>query len=116
MRAITLGVAASLCLGCSSAEPASDPTCAGAAPYAAAGPYAVGVTTLEVEGLPVEVWYPADQGAVRGKTKAGYDMRAWLPAQARAKIPDRDAPLHEMNAYRDVVVSRAARFPLVVFS
>lgn len=92
-------------------------TCNGAAPYAATGPYAAGVTTLDLGGVPLEVWYPAAPGDVRGRPKAKYDMRDWLPDSARQLVPDADAPLFEMNAVRDVPAARAdRRFPLFVFS
>src|SRR6476646_6758129 len=42
----------------------------GAAPaYEKAGPYVPGVTTLDLDGRKVEVWYPADPGAEAGKAK-----------------------------------------------
>lgn len=85
----------------------------GCAGYEETGPYRVGVTTLDLDGVPVEVWYPAEPGA--GTTKAAYDMREWLPPDEASKIPDADAPLFEMNAYRDVAVAEG-RFPLVLFS
>ncbi|HUH00879.1 MAG TPA: hypothetical protein VML75_02725, partial [Kofleriaceae bacterium] len=93
----------------------AEPT--GCAGYEETGPYRVGVTTLDLDGVPVEVWYPAEPGA--GTTRAAYDMREWLPPEEAAKIPDSAAPLFEMDAYRDVAVAvraRDGRFPLVLFS
>ena len=119
--------ALSLAIGCGSSTdatktqgaPPTTTTCA-AAPYQDRGPYVVGVTTMSIDGgVPVEVWYPADVGAEAGKTRAKYDMRDWLPAASRAKISDADAPLHEMDAYRDVAMSSATagkKFPLALFS
>lgn len=83
-----------------------------AAAYGEAGPAAVGVTTIEVDGNPVEVWYPA---AAPGDVRDRYDMRAWLPADAAAAIPDDAAPWHETDAYRDVPWADG-RAPLVLFS
>lgn len=92
-------------------------TCHGAAPYAATGPHAAGVTTLDLGGVPLEVWYPADPSSVRGLKKDRYDLRDWLPDSARQRIQDEDAPLFETNAYRDVPAARGKeRFPLFVFS
>jgi dienelactone hydrolase len=108
-------VAALVC-ACSSRAPEPDPTCAGAAPYTARGAYASGVTTIDVEGVPVEIWYPVDRSAVEGRARDRYDMRVWLPEEARAKIPDEAAPLHEVDAYRDVAPSTAGTYPLVLFS
>src|SRR5687767_10503454 len=91
---------------CSSRAPEADGTCGGAAPYATRGTYAAGVTTIDIGGVPAEVWYPADRSATEGRARDRYDMRAWLPEEARAKIPDAEAPLHEVDAYRDVPASK----------
>lgn len=111
-----------LLIGCASDDgPGPDPdidlgpdpaACAG---YETTGPYAVGVTTLQLDGVPVEVWYPAMPDAVAGLSKDAYDMREWLPAEAQQKIPAADSPTFEMNAYRDVDAADG-RFPLVLFS
>lgn len=98
----------------SATEP--DVTCGGAAPFAAEGPFAAGVTTLDVDGDPVEIWYPADPEAARGKSRARYDMRDFLPPKWRGNIPDSETAFFEMSAYRDLVVSRKRRFPVVLFS
>jgi len=84
--------------------------------YVGAGPFVAGVTTVMAGTNPVEVWYPADRGAEAGKSKDAYDMRDWLLPADRAKIPDQDAPKYPEDAYRDIVASRARRFPVVLFS
>lgn len=84
--------------------------------FTAAGAFEVGVTEIEVDGTPVEVWYPAADGATDGEDPARYDMRQWLPADEQDKIPDDAAPLFEMDAYRDVAASDDGPFPLVLFS
>lgn len=86
--------------------------CAG---YETRGPYAAGVTTLSLDGAPVEVWYPAEASSVAGLTRDSYDIREWLPAGERDKIPAAESPKLEMNAYRDVV-GAPGRFPVVLFS
>ncbi len=108
--------------GSSSDDAATTPTCA-AAPFADHGPFVSGVTTLEVEvdgaKVKTEVWYPADPASATGKKKDTYDMRAWLPKDSAAKIPDAESPLHEMDAYRDLatsIVGKTRRFPVVLFS
>lgn len=109
----TLALAAPV--GCSS-EPAApaDTTCP--AVYSVSGAYVSGVTTLDVDGVKVEVWYPAEVTAAAGKAKAKYDMRDWLPAAERSKIPDADTPIFEMNAYRDLPAAKGKKFPIVAFS
>lgn len=99
------------------ATEASEPACP-EAPYAVSGPFSSGVTMLDANGVATEVWYPIEKSAAAGKAKATYDMRAWLPEAERAKISDAIAPIHTMNAYRDVPVARgaAAKFPIVLFS
>ena len=45
--------------GCGSEEPAVDLTCGGVAPYAARGPWGVGVTTLTLKHFSHPPRYPA---------------------------------------------------------
>ena len=94
--------------------PDIDPTACGA--YAEKGPHTVGMTTLQIDGTDVEVWYPAAEGAADGESKETYDVRNWLPKDERQKIPDEKAPKWEMDAYRDVASSGDGPFPLVLFS
>jgi len=84
--------------------------------YANAGPHAVGVRTIVVEEVPVEIFYPAPSHEVEGLRRDRYDMRTWLPEDERDKISDDDAPLFVIDAYRDVGFSDAGPFPVVVFS
>jgi predicted dienelactone hydrolase len=94
-------------------DPAGDPT--GCAGYEERGGFEVGVTTLDLDGVPVEVWYPAAPGSTDGLTQDEYDMREWLPPAEAAKIPDSETPLFSYDAYRDVDVADGS-FPLVLFS
>jgi pimeloyl-ACP methyl ester carboxylesterase len=71
--------------------------------------------TVELNGVPVEVWYPAAVGSTEGLERETYDMRSWLPEEDAVLIPDADSPLHETDAYRDVE-ALDDRFPLVLFS
>ncbi len=102
-------------LGACAGEPAVDNSCGGQAPYANPGPYAVGVMTLQQDGAPVEVWYPAQ--SKRGD-KDVYDLRDWLDAEIGRSIPDEEAPRFTTEAYRDapVLEDTAVTFPLVLFS
>jgi len=90
--------------------------CAKAAPYSKPGPFVPAVTTVTIDGVVTEVWYPADKGAEAGKKKDIYDMRNWLPEADRSKIPDSDTPLYETNAYRDIAISKSGKYPIVLFS
>lgn len=97
-------------------EPVPDPqSYADCAPYAPAGPYPVGVLTLEGAGGPVEVWYPAPDGAGQGQPREVYDLRDWLPAEEQDKVPE-DAPTtFETGAFRGLE-ARQGRWPVVLFS
>lgn len=81
-----------------------------------AGPYPVGVTTIELHDatrgrtLLTEVWYPADESA-----------RDLPPASASTYLPPELEPLTRnatipLVAVRDVEISADAPFPLVAFS
>ncbi|MBI2376353.1 MAG: hypothetical protein HYV07_20330 [Deltaproteobacteria bacterium] len=84
MRSAALFLAALVFGGCERAEPEADPTCGGKAPLAARGPFPVGVRTIDVDGLAIEVWYPAIEGA--RDVGSFYDLRDWLHAEGQAKV------------------------------
>ena len=88
----------------------------GPAPYAGPGPYAAGVTTLDMDGVPVEVWYPVDATSVAGKPKDVYHIRDSLPQAVQALIPESVNPPFTEDAYRDVPATADGPFPLVLFS
>lgn len=81
--------------------------------YTEAGPYPVGVTTLQLEKGPlVEVWYPAVEGTTGRET---YDVRDYVPAAIREMLTA-DIPAGTTYAAgRDVDVAEGA-FPVVLFS
>jgi hypothetical protein len=94
----------------------ADLTCGGAAAYAAMGPYAVGVTRLDLDGAPVEVWYPADAASAEASPQDIYDLRDWVPA---AYVDQIDASIdltHPTLARRGAVASADGPFPVVLFS
>lgn len=109
-------------VACGSSDSGADAPDSGATPcseatsFAAPGPFRAGVTTLSLQGIPVEIFYPADPGAEAGKTTEQYDLREWLPDETAKKISDADAPRYPMNAYRDIAASKTRRFPVVLFS
>lgn len=89
------------------------------APYAKAGPYAAGVTTLDVGGIPVDVWYPAAPRSVKGHERATYRLTDWVPSGydgILATIPPGLEPAFRTNAYRDVRASKDGPFPLVTYA
>ncbi len=84
-------------------------------PYAHPGPFAAGVTTEQLPGGPVEVWYPAEPSSIHGRVPATYDLRDWLPPALATRVPVGMGSF-TTDAYRDVPASKRAPFPLVLFA
>jgi hypothetical protein len=81
----------------------------------AKGPWAVGAKQT-VDGMKVEIWYPAAAGSDAGKPALKYDIRADLPADQAAKISDADSPLQPCDCVRDLPMDTVhGPYPLVVF-
>lgn len=80
------------------------------------GPYAAGVTTLELPDREVEVWYPADPAEIDGVDPAVYYIRDSIPEAFQALIPEDINPPYVSEAYRDIPASDDGPFPLVLFS
>ena len=74
------------------------------------------MTTLDLDGRKVEVWYPADKGAEAGKTKDVFRISTLLPDSLKSVIPDAIDPKYETDAYRDITASTSGPFPVVLFS
>lgn len=87
--------------------------------YASAGPYTVGVTTLEMGDRQLEVFYPIEEGSSEGIEPASYDLIDPFPASVQDLIllqaPDINASI-TLPAYRDLPSSRYGPFPVVLFS
>jgi len=98
-------------VGCTSSMSPTDAPCD---PYAEPGPYVAGVRTLDVDGVLVEVWYPAAESA-EGMPNDVYDMRDALPESMRAEIGADEPTTFETMARRDAPVADGS-FPLVFFS
>lgn len=80
------------------------------------GPWTVGVRTVHVEGLTVEVFYPAARFPEATHEPVIYDLREQLPTAERARITDADAPLQPCDCYRDVPADLAhGSYPVVMF-
>lgn len=88
------------------------------APYAKAGPYAVGFTTLHLAGgRRVVVWYPAQPNATAGHAQESIDVASFLSPALQAKVPASDRVLYTANAYADAPpATTPGNYPLVVFS
>lgn len=80
------------------------------------GPWAVGARTLTIDGLTVEVWYPAAAGSADGVVAKRYDLRQWLPKAEQSKIPDAEAPALDCDCHPDLPPDTAhGPYPAVVF-
>lgn len=83
---------------------------------AARGPWAVGARTVQLDGLTVEVWYPAEPGSEAGVDPVVYDIRLALPESEQGKIPDSDNPWQPCDCYRDLPIDGASGpYPVVMF-
>lgn len=89
-----------------------DPTTAAHA-YVEAGPFPVGVTSLELSGgNKVEVWYPAVDGTTGTDS---YDVRDFVPEAIRALLTADVPATYEYAAGRDADLADGS-FPVVLFS
>jgi len=81
------------------------------------GPFAAGETTMSLaaDGAPVEVWYPAPEGAARGRVPATYNLATWLPATLQHLLPAGFSVTRATGASRGLPAA-PGRFPLVVFA
>ena len=99
-----------------SSSSTGDDALGGTPAYEKAGPYVPGVTTLDMDGRKVEVWYPADAGAEAGKAKDVFRISTLLPDSLKSVIPDALDPKYETDAYRDIAASTSGPFPVVLIS
>jgi predicted dienelactone hydrolase len=99
-------------------SPPSTTTPASPAPYAKAGPYGVGYTTLHLAGgRRVVVWYPADTRGLASHAQETIDIGGMLSPSLQKLIPPADRVLYKANAYADEpAVTTKGGFPLVIFS
>ena len=81
--------------------------------YTEAGPYPVGVTTLELAaGNKVEVWYPAVEGTTGAEF---YDTRDFVPPAIKALLTADVPARYDYTSGRDAAVADGM-FPVVLFS
>jgi dienelactone hydrolase len=83
------------------------------------GPWPVGVRTVTIGRLTVEVLYPGAPGSEQGKPEATYDVRAWLPERERSKVPDANSPAVKPiggKLFRDLPIDpEHGPYPVVLF-
>jgi dienelactone hydrolase len=82
------------------------------------GPWEVGLRTVTIGRLKVEVVYPAEPGSSAGKPEAFFDIRDYLPDSERAKVPDAASPQVKAiggHVFRDLPIDGThGPYPVVV--
>ena len=98
--------------------PAATSNAAKATPpvYESPGPYAAGVTTLDLPDRKVEVWYPANKSAAKGAVRDSYDLLTKVPPAIAALLPAGTDVTFETDAYREIKASKKGPFPLVLMT
>lgn len=85
--------------------------------YAGPGPYAAGVTTLQLPDRAVEVWYPAEPKSTTGAERAGFDLVQKVPPVIVSLLPPGTRVAVETDASRDVpAAKKRGGFPLVLMA
>lgn len=83
------------------------------------GPWKVGVRTVKIGRLTTEIVYPAQPGSEAGKPLQTYDVRDWLPASERSKVPDDASPAVQPiggDLYRDLPIDAAhGPYPVIIY-
>lgn len=75
----------------------------------------VGVQTIDLDGAPVEIWYPAADSVV-GDPGDGFDVTALVPASVTDVVGPIALPPLATTAARDAPVRRAGPYPALLFS
>lgn len=80
------------------------------------GPWPVGARTVAIDGLTVEVWYPAPIGSEADAEPVVYDIRDALPESEQGKISDEDNPWQPCDCWRDLPLDEEhGPYPAIVF-
>ena len=108
LKVVLLTMVSVLLAGCASENPP------GCGRFSDAGPYVAGVRTLDIDGLLVEVWYPAESSAASMPADV-FDMRDALPEAMRDQIGDEEPTRFATLARRGEPEAEGS-FPLVIFS
>lgn len=82
--------------------------------YAEHGPFAVGFTTIQPADRPIDIWYPAADGATGERVVT--DVRRILPEEFQAFVPDDVSPEIEIDALVEPAPSDRGPFPVVAYS
>ena len=115
--ATTAFLASTITVGGTGAVPANAAPASAGPAYAEAGPYAAGVTTLDLPDRKVEVWYPAKKKATAGAVPASFDLLEKVPPAIKALLPAGTDVTYTTDAYRDVKAARKkGGFPLVLMA
>ncbi|HYX34320.1 MAG TPA: hypothetical protein VE954_14550 [Oligoflexus sp.] len=98
--------------GCSGAA-----LCANPDDTSTAGAWSVGARTVKIQGLTVEVWYPAQDTASLAAGPKSYDMRLWLPAKEQSKVPATKVPPQVCDCFADLPLdTEHGPYPVVLFA
>ncbi|MBM3658348.1 MAG: hypothetical protein FJW95_02445 [Actinobacteria bacterium] len=85
--------------------------------YSQPGPYAAGVTTLDLPDRKVEVWYPVKEKAAAGAVPASFDLIQKVPPAIVGLLPAGASVVVETDASRDLpAAQRKGGFPLVLMA
>jgi len=94
--------------------------------FSVPGPYAAGTARLTMaNGDPVQVWYPVDKSAVKGRATYTYSLKSWVPASLAnnpvlSKLPNTVPTDSYLNApiAHDTAGSGdpSGRFPAILFA
>ena len=84
--------------------------------YDKPGPYAAGVTTVQLGDRAMEVWYPTSMATVAGQSTEKLDTLTLFPENLRAIIPKELVALIDTKSYRDAPANTAKKWPLVIYS
>lgn len=122
----TVALLAAACGSSSSATTSTTVAHVTVTSFSVPGPYAAGTARLTMaDGDPVQVWYPVDKSAVKGKPTYTYTLKSWVPA-ALADNPLLSSLPNTVptNSYLDAPIARdpagsgdpTGRYPAVLFA
>lgn len=87
------------------------------ATFARRGPFAVGVTTLDLDDAHrTELFYPAEDDSTADVSKVSFDVTSGMSDLVGASLPGYLKIPIEVDAYRDVPANTDGPFPVVLFS
>jgi len=78
------------------------------------GPWEVGVQTVTVGRLTVELLYPAQQGSSTGMQPATYDLTKWLPESEQSRVPAANSPRSSRSAATSTAGSPSTRLTVLI--